>query len=64
VLGHLWTKEPIPLEYLELTLCRDVYHCPPSQLPPWHKIKRHLICMDAEAQVRTIESKRKGSKRG
>ena len=53
----------MPLEYLELVLCRDVYHCPPSQLPPWHVIKRHLICMDAEATVRKAKEK-KGTKRG
>lgn len=44
----------MPLEYLELILCRDVYHCPPSQLPPWHVIARHLVMLNAEALVRNL----------
>jgi hypothetical protein len=49
---HLWTGGRVPAEYLELILCRDVYHCPPDQLPALSKIMRHLVCMEAEQQVR------------
>lgn len=62
VLAHLWTQAEMPFAYLELMLCRDVYHCPPSQLPPWHKIRQHLICMNAEAHIRSVEARK--AKRG
>jgi hypothetical protein len=52
----------MPLEYLELVLCRDVYHCPPSQLPPWHRIKKHLTIMEVEAQVQKARSQMKGKR--
>jgi hypothetical protein len=52
----------MPLEYLELVLCRDVYHCPPSQLPPWHRIKKHLAIMEVEAQVQKARSQMKGKR--
>jgi hypothetical protein len=42
----------MPLEYLELILCRDVYHCPPSQLPDWKTISIHLQMMEIESQIR------------
>lgn len=58
-MAHLWTSAEAPLEYIELILCRDVYRCPPSQLPPWHKIKRHLAMMEIEAQVQRMRSKKK-----
>jgi hypothetical protein len=54
VTAHLWAGAPLPLEYLQLILCRDVYHCPPAQLPPLRTIMRHVACMDAEAQVRRM----------
>lgn len=59
VMEHLWTDGPMPYEYLELILCRDVYHCPPSQLPPWHKVRRHLAMMEVEAQVEKLRSKKR-----
>ena len=62
MLEHLWTSGPMPLEYLELVLCRDVYHCPPAQLPPWHRIKKHLIMMEVEAQVQKARSQSKGKR--
>ena len=50
---HLWTTGPQPWPYLELTLCRDVYHCTPTELAqqPLATIASHLVCMDVEAQV-------------
>ena len=29
---HLWVKNPQPPEYAELVLCRDIFHCLPSEL--------------------------------
>jgi hypothetical protein len=55
VRAHLWTHSPAPLEYIELLCCRDIYHCPPSQLPPWHIIQQHLEMISIESEV----SKRK-----
>lgn len=51
-MAHLWTQSPAPLEYIELILCRDVYHCPPSMLPPWHICQETLMMMQVEAEVR------------
>ena len=43
-----------PWEYIELILCRDVYHCTPNKLDdiPLDKILAHLTCISVEAQVR------------
>ena len=60
MLVHLWTDGPMPGDYLELVLCRDVYHCPPQQLPPVSQILRHLVCLDVEAKVREMRSKPHG----
>lgn len=51
---HLWTKGPCPPEYLELILCRDVYHCTPHVLRqiPLEDILTHLTCLRIEAEVR------------
>ena len=59
MLAHLWTDEPAPLEYIELMMCRDVYHCAPKDLPPWHVIKRHIAIMEVEADVRKRRQKAK-----
>lgn len=52
---YLWTRtgEP-PLEYIELILCRDVYHCLPSQLykEDYRVVAAHLALADEEAQIR------------
>lgn len=39
---------------MELVLCRDVYHCTPSELDAqdWERVATHLICLDVEAKVR------------
>lgn len=44
----------LPWEYLELKLCRDVYHCLPSELDQeeWLRIKSHIAVMEGEAKVR------------
>jgi hypothetical protein len=50
VIAHLWVEGPVPAEYLELTLARDVYHTWP--LPPSSVVARHLTCLSAEGEVR------------
>ena len=48
-----------PWPYVELRLCRDVYHCTPSQLDEedWDTVKTHLALMGAEDDVRKAEAK-------
>ena len=58
-MAHLWTEEPAPLEYIELMMCRDVYHCPPQHLPPWRIMREHLAIIEVEADVRQRRQKAK-----
>jgi hypothetical protein len=48
-----------PPEYIDLVLCRDIYHCPPSLLDDqdWLRIQGHLTCLDMEATVREHKTK-------
>lgn len=50
----LWTSGPPPPEYVELVLCRDVFHCTPSQLraEAADDIMAALACLDGESYVR------------
>lgn len=50
--AHLWTDYPPPLPYVQLVLCRDVYHCTPEDLEriPWNVIQEHLVCLEMEAK--------------
>lgn len=51
---HRWTGSgDAPWDYIELQLCRDVYHCLPSELDAeeWDRISRHLDMMDVEAKT-------------
>lgn len=50
-MSHLWAGAPLPVEYLQLVLCRDIYHCPPSMLPDWVTIRRAMAMIDAEQKV-------------
>lgn len=59
MLAHLWTQEPAPLEYIELQMCRDVYHCPPQYLPSWHVIRQHMAMIQVENEVREKRQKAK-----
>lgn len=45
---------PPPPEYIELILCRDIYHCTPVQLRevPIADILRTLTLLKAEGKVR------------
>lgn len=44
----------LPWEYTEMRLCRDVYHCLPSELDQedWGRVRIHIAMMNAEAEVR------------
>jgi hypothetical protein len=64
VAAHLWTdpeKHPAPVEYVTLVLCRDVYHCTPSQLRQENAkdIMTHLAIMKIESKARGNDSKKK-----
>lgn len=50
-LGH------VPWEWLELLLCRDVYHCRPSELAEedWNTINLHLKLMEAKSEIDEIK---------
>lgn len=45
---------PLPDEYVDLVLCRDVYHCTGRELDEqdWERVEAHLICLDVEGKVR------------
>ena len=45
---------PVPPEYVELQLCRDVYHCLPSALAKEDNltIERHIMMMQVESGTR------------
>jgi len=54
VLIALWTHGPPPQPYVDLMLCRDVFHCTPSQLraEAADDIFSALACLEAEAMYR------------
>lgn len=43
---------PMPREYLALYLCREVFHCTPSELraQSYADVRAALTCMSAEAE--------------
>ena len=47
---------PVPWEYVELILCRDVYHCTPEALDDQDPVRvfRHLEALSGEATARKI----------
>lgn len=55
-----------PVEYTELQLCRDVYHCRPSELAEEDAavVRVHLALLTAESRVRRFESGGKGGRIG
>lgn len=55
-----------PLEYVELILCRDVYHCRPSELEDedLFTVLKHLACLEGEAKYRKMEEKKRERKYG
>jgi hypothetical protein len=56
---HLWARGVQPWPYMELVLCRDIYHCTPTELAqqPLTTIAAHLTCLDVEAAVRRRKTK-------
>lgn len=50
----------LPTEYVDLVLCRDVYHCTPSELDAQdaERIATHLLCMEVEERVRKMRDKK------
>lgn len=60
-MAHLHTNAPCPPEYLELQLCRDVYHCTPAQLRevPLDTILVHLACIRGEQNIAKVKGRGK-----
>lgn len=59
---HLWTAAPPPPEYVDLLLCRDVYHCTPAELDAQDagRILAHLVCLEMEGKARAQREKNAG----
>lgn len=52
---YLWIgKGGPPVDYVDMILCRDVYHCPPDALDRQDtaRVRRHLTCLEVESKVR------------
>lgn len=60
MLAHLWTQSSAPVEYVELILCREVYHCPPDELARQNArtVLRHLTCLRAEGVVQRAQARK------
>lgn len=63
--AHLWVggqSNPPPWEYTSLVLCRDVYHCRPSELRQEKiaDVLPHLTCLGVEAGIRNAKVGGKG----
>lgn len=57
VIAALWVQGAPPPDYVDLLLCRDVFHCRPSELAQEDAddILRALACLSAEAYIRAAE---------
>lgn len=55
---------PAPFEFVELQLCRDVYHCTRSQLDneDWVDIAADLEMMKVEAEIAKLKPPSTGGK--
>lgn len=55
MVAHLWTPASVgpPMEYVELILCRYIYHAPPQVVRaiPMQTVVNHLICIDQESKM-------------
>lgn len=53
---HSKEKREMPWEYVQLRLCRDVYHCTPSALDEedWATVQTHLRLLDVEARAKEM----------
>ena len=61
LLTALWVGQEPPAEYVDLCMCRDVYHCTPAELARQDAvtIACHLAMIAAEARVRQEEARSK-----
>jgi hypothetical protein len=59
---HLWTDGPPPPEYVDLILCRDVYHCTPAELDEQEaaRVQAHMLCLEMEVKVAKQREKNAG----
>lgn len=50
-----------PAEYVDLILCRDVYHCTATALDEQDatRVAGHLACLGIEGQVQKARSRKK-----
>lgn len=52
----MWVADydSLPWEYIAYRLCRDVFHCLPSELDdePWENIVRALAFIEAEVKAK------------
>jgi hypothetical protein len=55
----------MPPEYIDLVLCRDVFHCTPSALQQEDAVDilNALACLEAEKKVRKAQEKAAAQKR-
>lgn len=46
----------MPWEYIELTLCRDIYHCTPTELDEqeWERVMAHLDMYNIEMENKNM----------
>jgi hypothetical protein len=60
IFANVLTNGPAPYELTLLRLCRDVYHCTPSQLrrESFVDILRDLEVMDIEAKAEKMRPKK------
>ena len=65
VIAALWTNSAMPPEYIDLVLCRDVFHCTPSALQQENAVDilNALACLEAENKVRKAQEKTAAQKR-
>jgi hypothetical protein len=64
----LFLKKPegVPWEYIKLQLCRDVYHCTPSQLDKEDAdvVFLHLEMMSTEQEVKDFNKIKPAMRKG
>ena len=48
------------MEYVRLVMCRDVYHCTPTELEkvPWRTIQEDLVMIGIEHTIRERRAKK------
>jgi hypothetical protein len=52
---------PVPWDYTQLILCRDVYHCTPEELAKqdWDTVQRHLMLVNLEKEARMAHERQR-----